>query len=166
MRSLGRSSRGPAHLFSVHAAAERYRGRLREAEEWQRQPVQAETRGAERLKCGKSKGDGCGCGSGGRPKQQNFPRGFGRRLKMTIAARPRSSTRWSAGGETSKRQRDSTLLMAGLEGLAPPRRPHRAVEVAVTPCQQRRSSHALPRLGGLPSVKSYVNTIVCRIAQF
>ncbi len=83
----------------------------------------------------------------------------GRQLKFTFAARPRSSMKVAAGGETKLGEPGSPMPMAVLEGLVPSRRPHHAVELAVVVMPRRPSSSALPRLGGLEGIKSYVNTI-------
>ena len=61
--------------------------------------------------------------------------------------------------QTSLEQRDSTLLMAMLEGLAPKQRPHHAVEVAAVVMSTPSCLDAVSRRGGLERLKSYVHSI-------
>ena len=68
---------------------------------------------------------------------------------MTSAARPRSSTTFADGGETTLEELGATLLMAGLEGLGPPRRPHHENEDGVVVMSRWSCCVLVSRLGGL-----------------
>jgi hypothetical protein len=81
------------------------------------------------------------------------------RLKTTFAAHVRCSLKLEDGAETNLEELGSTLLKAGLEGFAPPRRPYQENEDAAEVISAGRSSQVVLRLGGLRKVKIYVHCI-------
>ena len=56
-------------------------------------------------------------------------------------------------GETKPGGLDSTLMTTGLEGFAPTRRPHHAVELAVVVMCATQQQPCVLRLGGLEAKK-------------
>ena len=80
-------------------------------------------------------------------------------MKITSAARARCSMQLNDEGETKPGGLDSTLMTTGLQGLAPPRRPHHEYEDAAVVMSTTSCSEVLLRQGGLGVMKIYVHSI-------
>ena len=65
-------------------------------------------------------------------------------------------------GETKPGGLDSTLMTTGLQGLAPPRRPHHENEHAAVVMLTTSCSEVVLRFGGLGVMKIYVHGIKAR----
>ena len=92
---------------------------------------------------------GYGQESGG---PENCPHGshtHGRRLKITSCSASARMPQTARPLETFSQRTGGAMLMAVLEGRAPNRRPHHAVEVAVTSCRQPRIDETSGPRGGL-----------------
>ena len=110
---------------------------------WEGRPAKERSRGGWRLKQGKGQANGYGQGSGGPENCPHSLRSFQAHLKITSCSASARMRQTARPRETSSQRTGGAMLMAVLEGRAPNRRPHHAVEVAVTRSAQRRGGVAL-----------------------
>ena len=152
-----RSRRGSTPTAIAHTTAEWSRPPPGRARGCEGRPAKERSRGVFRLKQGKGQANGYGQGSGG---PENCPHArftHGRRLKITSCSASARMRQTARPLETSSQRTGGAMLMAVLEGRAPNRRPHHAIEVAVTSCRQPRIDETSGPRGDVGKI--YVDTI-------
>ena len=124
---------------------------------WEGRPAKERSRVTYRLKQGKGQAHGYGQGGGGLEKCPHGSHTHGRRLKITSCSASARMRQTARPLETSSQRTGGAMLMAVLEGRAPNRRPHHAIEVAVTSCRQPRIDETSGPRGDVGKI--YVDTI-------